>query len=224
MVNSSWPGERTQDRLAPELRIALAYTPPAHRPGLEALFAFDAMLSRFVIRSSEPLLVQMRLAWWREQLSQAVGPRIAADPVLQALRTHYVGEERALVALVDGWEGILAGTALSVDTVGELTRARASAIGGFASLAGAVADRARAEHAGMLWALADVANLTHDRRELDVVRSLTPDSGEPLPRRPELRGIAVLGGLARRALRRRRPLMDGRLAALAAFRLGVLAR
>jgi 15-cis-phytoene synthase len=224
MVNISGPGERTAERLAPELRIAVAYTPAGHRAALEALLAFDAMLGRFVARGSEPLLVQVRLAWWREELARPVGTTGSGDPILAQLRVHFAGQADALVSLVDGWEGLVGASALSADAVARLADARALAFGVFADKAGASRERDRAESAGYSWAVADLAGRADDPEESRAIVSPGGRGGAPLPGSRALRGIAVLGGLGRRALRLGSPLFDGRLAALAAFRLGVLGR
>lgn len=224
MVNKSGHGEINANRRAPALRIALAYTPAVHRQALAALFDFDAMLGRFVVRSSEPLLVQVRLAWWREQLEETAGAASSGDPVLAALRLHFGGEREALVALVDGWEGFIAEPPLSAAAIDALARARAAMIGAFACRAGAPRERAAAERAGMFWALADIASRDGEPRERAAITSLVPDRTKVFPQRRELRGVAVLGGLGQRALRRGEPLLTGRWAALAAFRLGLLGR
>jgi phytoene synthase len=205
-----------------EQRLAIAYTPPVHRPALAVLFAFDAMLDRFVHRESEPLLIQMRLAWWREQLSGAGDG--TGDPVLVGLRAHYAGEEDKLIALIDGWEGMLGERPFAIEAVSRLADARVSVVGSFARGTPAKYECSPAERAALFWALADIAARASDDREEDTVHALVPKYGEPLPRSRELRGIAVLGGLGRFALRRREPLLHGKRAALEAFRLGVLAR
>lgn len=214
----------TPSSLDPALRVALAYTPVAHRPRLAALLEFDTMLGRFVSRGSEPLLIQVRLAWWREQLQRSDAAAEPADPVLAGLRSNFAGEKDLFVALVDGWEGLVGTPPFGADAIGRLAKARAQAIGVFAARAGAPSEIGRAESAGMAWALADIAGRSGPAGEIEAIGSFTPVSDGPLPQRSALRGIAVLGGLGRRALRRGEPLFHGKRAALAAFRLGLLGR
>jgi phytoene synthase len=57
-----------------ERRLALAYAPGRARAATLGLFALDAALGNLVRAAREPLLGQMRLAWWREELGSWVRP------------------------------------------------------------------------------------------------------------------------------------------------------
>ena len=92
--------------LSPPLRLALAWAPRHARPATLALFALDTRLAGFLRRATEPLPVQMRLAWWRDTLGAPPSAWPRGDPLLDELRTWAAPE--GLVALVDGWEGLLA--------------------------------------------------------------------------------------------------------------------
>ena len=94
--------------LSPPLRLALAWAPRHARPATLALFALDTRLAGFLRRGTEPLPVQMRLAWWRDTLGAPPSAWPRGDPLLDELRTWAAPE--GLVALVDGWEGLLAET------------------------------------------------------------------------------------------------------------------
>ena len=50
-------------------RTAMA-APPAARPGLMALYAFNLEIARAPWVASEPLLAEIRLAWWREAVAE----------------------------------------------------------------------------------------------------------------------------------------------------------
>jgi phytoene synthase len=79
--------------------------------------------------------------------------------------------------------------------------------------------------AARYWALADLAANLSDAGER--ARVIECARGEPFasPGGRALRPLAILGGLGRRALARGgRPLLDGRVSALAALRLGLLGR
>lgn len=204
--------------------MALAWQPATSRPALTALFAFDAHLGRLVGNANEPLLGQMRLAWWRERLSEPAADRPTGDPILAALGDHWRGAESALVRLVDGWEELLDEEAMTRDALSRFADARGRALGEFAARTGVSARQAAAERAGRRWALADFAFRTGSTLERDVAL----DAAQALPgtgRLPQsLRGIAVLEALADRAISRREPLAHGRAAALLALRVGTTGR
>lgn len=206
-------------------RIALA-SAGRNRDLWLAAFALDGRIGRMVLGASEPMLGQMRLAWWRDQFGQPVAKRPEGDPLLDLIGRTWGGSESALRELVDGWEALLSPRPLS-------ERDRASFIAGRASLARALADRAgspsaarEAQCAGSLWALADLAIHAQEPGErsaaLDEAVEFAHDSLR-LPR--GLRPLSVIGGLARRSLRLGgRPLVGDRLSPFIALRLGLFGR
>jgi phytoene synthase len=91
-----------QSRSIPPLqRLALAYAPAKSRAPLIALFALDARLADIVRHAHEPMLAQLRLAWWREQLTGGSGGPASGDPLLALLR-EWLGSDDwpAAVAVV----------------------------------------------------------------------------------------------------------------------------
>ena len=68
--------------------LACLYAPEAVRPGLMALFALDLELAQLVATTTEPMLGEIRLAWWRERLTELDAGRAPAQPLLQALLAH----------------------------------------------------------------------------------------------------------------------------------------
>lgn len=206
--------------LPPPLQLALAYAPRAAREPTLALFLLDTRLAGFVRRGGEPLMAQMRLAWWRDTLRGTPADWPRGDPLLEMLRAWRT--PAPLVALVDGWEQLLAG---------ELDREAITAFAGgrekgWAALAGEIgAEGAAVEPAARAWALGDLAgNLSDPAERALVVQATRPDRYVP-PSGRALRPLAILGGLGRRALAKGGvPLLDGRGAALAALRLGMFGR
>lgn len=204
--------------------LAVAHTPPCARPALLALLAFDARLGTLVAGASEPLLGQMRLAWWREQLARPPAQRAMGDPVLAAIGAQWHGAEPHLIALIDGWEELFAPGPLTTDAIARHAKARADP---FVELARRLGYDDRADEAGAAgtrWALADLAFRLRDpvERERCLTLHAASQAGPRLPR--ALRGLALLDGLAARAMARQQPLMSGRGAALAAMRLGLFGR
>ena len=206
--------------LSPPLRLALAWAPRHARPATLALFALDTRLAGFLRRGTEPLPVQMRLAWWRDTLGAPPSAWPRGDPLLDELRTWAAPE--GLVALVDGWEGLLAET-LDREAITGFALGREQAWSALAREVGAT--RAEPGAPARAWALADLAaNLSAPEERRRVLEAAGP-LHFALPGERALRPLAVLGGLGRRALRHGGvPLLDGRTAALVALRLGMLGR
>lgn len=207
-----------QDPLPPEAELALAWSGPNLRGPLSIALQLDRRLARIVGRTQEPMLGQMRLAWWREALGKAVADRPRGDAVLDAIGHHWQGREASLVALVDAWEILVTSASIGSQEAAAFGSGRGAF---FAALAGeGAAEQARLAAAGARWALADAAAGVSDPAERAVLTSAGLGVGGAQVRIPgDLRGLAVLESLALRALRRGgRPLMEGRGAPLAALR------
>lgn len=177
-------------------RLALAYAPAGARMPVLALLALDVRLAGIVRHSHEPMLAQLRLAWWREQLQQDGTSWPEGEPLLAALKS-WDGRHSALVPLVDGWEGMTGAAPLPGEVFERLAQARGQ---GFAALADGSPEALRL---GKSWALADLAaRLTHPEEKAAAVALARAQDwrGAWLPR--ALRPLAVLHGLAARALRR----------------------
>jgi phytoene synthase len=194
----------------------------AVRGPLAAALLLDRRLARIVGRTGEPMLGQMRLAWWRDALGTPAGARPRGDAVLDAIALHWAGREAALAAMVDGWEVLVTAERLGPSEAEALGRGRGAF---FVALAPDASpdDRRRLEAAGRRWALADAAAGVSDEAERAVLVAAGLAEAGGAGRIPQhLRGLALLEGLALRALGRGgRPLMEGRGAALAALRAAI---
>ena len=91
--------------LDPDRKLALAYVPAAARPAVEALWRLDASLGAILATGTQPLISQMRLAWWREALERLDRAPAPAEPLLQDLATHVLAVVRGaeLAAMEEGW-------------------------------------------------------------------------------------------------------------------------
>ncbi|MHA7818384.1 MAG: squalene/phytoene synthase family protein [Erythrobacter sp.] len=211
----------TPDNHTAEAQLALAYTPPEVRDALRIFLEFDARLARIVAGTSEPILGQMRLAWWRDVLAEPRDRRPGGDAVLDGIGRHWEGREKALIALVDGWENMLA-ERLDQKAADGFADGRSA---GLAAIAGESEERGVVAQSARRWALVDAAVHLPPGEERDLLLDLAravPQSGR-LPR--HARGIAVLGALATRALKRGgRPLVEGRGAAITAIRAAIFRR
>lgn len=169
----------------------------------------------------EPMLAQIRLAWWRERLAgdPATWPR--GEPVLAALAAWGQGAS-GLSRLVDGWEALLGEPPLAAEAFATFGSGRAAAMAGLAAQLGA--DPAAAGRAGRDWGLADLALHLGEPGERACAAALV--GAGRLPRQTAaMRPLAVLAGLSRRAvLRGKADALDGPGALLAAIRLGFAGR
>lgn len=211
------------EQLPVHLRLALSYA-PAHARGLTlGLLALDCRLAGIVRNSREPLLGQVRLAWWRDRFGEGAESWPEGEPLLALLRP-WADQSAALSGLVDGWEDLFGDPPLSGEALGRLADGRASAFGGLARLLKAEPDEAI--RAGRGWALVDLSGKLGDPDERAEARNLAEQQDWRRPSLPRsLRPLAVLHGLARRAMTRGdSQLLSGGVAGLVALRLGLLGR
>lgn len=192
-----------------ERRLALAYAAPRARRLWLGLFALDARLGTIVHKAAEPMLTQIKLAWWRDELARPQAMRRRGEPLLELL-DEWGDDAVCLAALVDGWELVLGEEAIRPDAALRFAEERALACQGLAERLGIRADDIAQAARG--WALADLRDALADPVPYDWRRVR-------LPR--EMRPLAVLYGLAARS-RGQAALLSGPIAALRAVRLGLL--
>jgi len=96
-------------QLNPLYRLVLAYAKAADRPRYGLLFALDARFADIIRSTTEILIGQMRLTWWRDILTKSVADRPAGEPLVETVnRLEEQGQGLApLLSLLDGWEGML---------------------------------------------------------------------------------------------------------------------
>lgn len=126
----------------PHVALALAHARPVDRPLWEGLFALDRRLGETGARATQPLLIQIRLAWWRDRFAEPASAWPRGEPLL-AMLAGWDAERAALVALVDAWEGDLLGEGAA----GALETARIGALVALGRLAGCDAGHAIAQAA-----------------------------------------------------------------------------
>jgi len=174
------------------------------RRALVAIYAFDNQLARAPRAASNPLVAEMRLAWWRE--------------------AGWGAQRADLIALVDGWEALLADPPLPDFAVCNFAQGRAQAFSALAIRAALPQQREEASRAVFNWALADLAAHLSDPDELGQVRAIAGERDwRPARLEKRLRPLTVLHGLAARQ-KGAGPLLVGIRDGLAAMRLGLLGR
>jgi phytoene synthase len=164
-----------------------------------------------VREAREPMLAQIRLAWWRERLAEPAERRPAGEPLLALLGDR----AKAFGPLVDGWEALLGDAPLPRAALADFADGRAQALGGLAEVLGSA--REASETAGRCWALADLAGRLSDPEERAQVAALRAEAPAfpSLPR--AMRPLVVLDGLASRN-------RNGPTTLLTAMRLGIFGR
>jgi phytoene synthase len=122
--------------LSPPKRLAVAYAGDYSRAFLQLLLSFDARLGSIVERSSDALVSQMRMAWWRDVIAKDADARPVGEPLLAdigTLEAHRFGGEfiQAVMSIIDAWDLLLAADAWNDAIVLEHAKLRASAVFGF---------------------------------------------------------------------------------------------
>jgi 15-cis-phytoene synthase len=199
-------------------RLALSYTPVRWRSAVLALLLLDNRLAAILRQGGEPVIAQIKLAWWRDRLGENPDVWPSGEPLLQALR-QWPAAAAQLLPLVNGWEALLA-EELTLAAIEDFAQGRALA---WAAL---VTEAPEALAPAREWALADLALNLGETDEAGAVRRLVlagKPQGARLPR--SLRTLAVLRALSRRALERGNgDLLDGPAAGLLALRIGLTGR
>jgi len=142
----------------PWFDLALSYAPDRSRAALDALFSLDTALGNVLRTTREPLVGQMRLAWWREALQGLDASGAPAEPVLQSLASAVLPlgiEASALCGTVDAWEPLLGD--IGNGSIDEHARLRGRALFIMAGGALGAATDDPVGDAGEGWALADLA-------------------------------------------------------------------
>ncbi len=95
--------------------LSVLYAPEAARPALLALHGLDLELAQVVASTSEPMLGEIRLAWWRDALAALDSGQVPAQPLLaliaaEVLPRGITGAE--LAVLEDRWLGLIGNDAV----------------------------------------------------------------------------------------------------------------
>lgn len=143
------------DDLSPLTRLLSAHAGP-DAPRHRLLWALDARFARLVATTSEPMIGQMRLAWWNDALTDESGVKGQGEPLIDAMRGLGIAPPHGLSQWLDGWEAL----------IGEIDlHAYAEGRGGglFRALAGRDDIPAWLVQAGAAWALWDLSGHIGDR-------------------------------------------------------------
>jgi len=166
----------------PDRVFALGHVPATERPVVAALWALDEQMGQIVASTTQPMVGQMRLLWWREALEQ----RRSGHPLLAQMGLVF---ERGIDAdglgrLIDGWEELLEPLPLDETQLATFAEARGDQL--FA-LTARICGFGMAAGAGAGWALADFGLRCSDKetsvRALTMAGKILPDVNvKALPR------------------------------------------
>ena len=188
----------TQSRQESALSIATLILPWSVRAGWAAIFALDARLGGMVASTREPMMGQLRLAWWREALERLDIAPAPAEPVLRDLAHDVLPHGVAgadLAATIAGWEPLVVAATLDSDTVRKHACGRGERVfGAAARLLGGGGPHIAA--AGQGWACADLAARTTDRAVAETARRCACEAADEAFSRRWPRRDRPLGMLA----------------------------
>jgi 15-cis-phytoene synthase len=142
-------------KLSPPQHLAAAYARKDLRAAWSLLLEFDNRIMAIALKGQEPVLKQMRLAWWREQLAKAVADRPKGEPLLARLsQVDNAGQvQTAMAKLIDAWEELIVDDGDAGVGLQKCADLRSDAL--FVTYAEWVgSDAAAATEAGRAWALA----------------------------------------------------------------------
>jgi 15-cis-phytoene synthase len=193
--------------LDPDRTLALTYVPAERRPALAALWRLDAALGAALAGGREPLISQIKLAWWRDSLAKLDQAPPPAEPVLQEVARHILPrgiKGSQLARMEEGWAILLGSEALSASDLDNYSGSRGALLFRHSSQLLGIQMNARVKRAGEGWALADLARHSNEvdaRAALEAARERLSDVAEQ--RWPKsLRPLGMLAMLARRDVER----------------------
>jgi phytoene synthase len=171
--------------LAPPARLAIAYAPSNIRSAFALLLQIDNRFAEILRNAREPMIAQIKMAWWREAFASPAEARPKGEPLLHAL--NEVGEYiplSALEALVAAWEHLLGNERFGQELVDAHAELRAEAIFlTYARWMGTVQDM---RPIGRIWAL-EALRIAFPERVADCNMPHAP-----LPKARALRPLSIL--------------------------------
>ena len=176
----------------PDRAFALGHVPSAFRGAVAALWALDEQLGQIVASTTQPMVGQMRLLWWREALNTGV----SGHPVLAEMTSVFARgiDAEALGKVIDGWEELLEPLPLSEAKLTAFATHRGTQL--FATTA-RICDATCPDAAGAGWALADFALRCSDKVTSSRALAMASATFELLDLKEVPRPLRILVRLAR---------------------------
>jgi len=141
--------------LSPPQRLAVAYATRRFREPLALLLRVDSRLADIVGRSTEPMIAQIKMAWWYDAIASDMAKRPKGEPVFQMLGQLAMPElDDAIKILIDAWSGLLAAETWEDAVLSDFARDRSQAI--FGTYARWVGSEEDVSATGKPWAFCDL--------------------------------------------------------------------
>lgn len=140
--------------------IALSYAKARFHSAFETLLELDATLGNAVRAARDPVLGQIRLAWWRDALESSARSATTADPVLSAIRALIARHDviqGLCVAMVNGWEILLGDWPLNYEQLADFGTRRGGSLFAAAGVVSGNGPPDAIAVVGTAWALRDLA-------------------------------------------------------------------
>ncbi len=173
-------------QLPPPANLAVAYTPVAFRPAFTLLLQLDVRFAGIVRKAREPMIAQIKLAWWRDAFALEPAQRPKGEPLLQALGAcGDVILPSALEDLVSSWELLLGDDEWGQGDVAKHAALRGGAI--FGSYAAWIGEECDVRSLSRQWA--------RDALRLEFPSKFVAIDNQPLPallKGRKLRPLSIL--------------------------------
>jgi phytoene synthase len=124
------------------------------------LWRLDSTLGGLLAGGSQPMVTQIKLAWWREALEALDRAPPPAEPLLQAVARTLLpaGLSGAMLAeMTEGWEILLTAETVREEDLAAYARQRGGLLFCCSAIVLAQPSGAEVERAGRAWALVDLA-------------------------------------------------------------------
>ena len=193
--------------LDPDRTLALSYVHTPKRPALGALWRLDSAMGAALQGGREPLISQIKLAWWRDSLARLDREKAPAEPVLQDVAAHVISRSiigKQLAHLEEGWSVLLGPDPLGAAELDAYAAGRGALLFRYSSSLLGFQINEIVKRAGEGWALADLArNSNRVDAEAALAAAAIRLSDITAQRWPApLRPLGMLAMLARRDVER----------------------
>jgi 15-cis-phytoene synthase len=150
----------SDDAISAPNRLSITYCPAHSRPFFELILAFDSRLKDVASRNTEPLIAQLRLAWWRDAITQSETINRTGEPLLAQLSgmkdTKLAATARSsMLDLLTAWEHIIVAPD-DANAAHEYASRRSNAVFGGFLTANSVPMAEEVIALGRIWALQDI--------------------------------------------------------------------